>query len=265
VEEVITMTERDREEAGDDQRRLTRRAAIATGAAAYAGGMLLGPAALAARTPRQLLEALRAEIRDSRVHDGLKSRLLELTGDVKADLKRGANAHARKTLRKRVIPLLRESGGHQGLSERLAGEWVAEAKRIAAKIPHDDGVQGPNGASVYVFNSYNEAVSSLGVAGGVVGDIAGWSRGSGQVTQYTPSARPVPRVRNATPGGFAVGDNAVRIPWDSYTGRATVTIPSPGSSPVSLDDDLILLLTLTQAILESTRGFVLSTFPVSLQ
>jgi hypothetical protein len=261
VEEVITVTERDREEAGDDQRRLTRRAAIASGAAAYAGGMLLGTAAFAARTPRQLLEALRGEIRDSRVHSGLKSRLLELTGHVKSDLERGANVRARETLRKRVIPLLKESGGHHGLSGRLSGEWVTEARKIASKIP-DDGVQGPNGGNVYVFNSYNETVSGLSVAGGAAGDISAWAMGGG--TRYTPSARAVPRARNATPGSFAVGDNIVRIPWDSYTGRATVTIPSPATSPVSLDDDLILFLTLNQAILESTRGFVLSTFPVSL-
>ena len=63
---------------------------------------------------------------------------------------------------------------------------------------------------------------------------------------------------------FVLGDNNVQIPWESFRGITTVTIPSPGSSPVGPDDPLILLLAVNQATLLSTRGFVLANFAVSL-
>jgi hypothetical protein len=255
---VIAMTERDQHEA---ERRLTRRSVIATGAAAYAGSMLWGTAAFAAGNPSRLLEALRQEISDSEVDAKLKSRLLKLTGDAKADLKDGSNVSARHTLQKKVIPLLQDSSGQHGLSAKQSKAWVAEAKKVVSKIPPDDGVQGPNGGSVYVFNCYNEPISGLVVGGGRVGNIPGWA--SGGSTIYTPSAIRVPRSKSAAPGNFATGDNSVRSPWDSYTGTTKITIPGPGS--ISLDDDLILFLAVNQATLMTTRVFVNATFPVDQQ
>jgi hypothetical protein len=260
---VITVTEREHGgEAGGDERRVTRRAVIATGAAAYAGSMLWGTTALAAKSPQQLLDALRDEIRASKVDKDLKSRLLELTDDAKKDLKKGSNESARKTLKKQVVPLLEKSAGRHGLSAKQAGAWVTETERVVAKIPAGDGVGGANGGSVYVFNCYNEPISSLTVAGAAVGSIDSWST-RGQ-TLYTPAERAVPRTRNPSPGSFVNGNNAVRIPWDSFTGTTTVTIPD-GSSGISLDDDLILFLAINQAMLLTTRGRVQSTFPVTVQ
>ena len=43
----------------------------------------------------------------------------------------------------------------------------------------------------------------------------------------------------------------------------TVTIPSPSTTPVSLDDPLILLLAVNEAMLLTTRGYLLTTFPVT--
>jgi hypothetical protein len=260
----MTMTERERGEAGGDEGRVTRRAAIATGAAAYGGSMLWGTAAFAAQTPRQLLEDLRREIRNSKVHKQLKSRLLALTGDVKTDLESGSNVRARKALRHQVIPLLQKSSGHHGLSPQRSKEWVAETRKIASKIPRDDGLE-PNGPSVYVFNCYNEPISGFTVGGSQVGDIPGSSSGSGQAARYTPAGLPVPRSRHPDPGSFAIGNNQVSSPWDSFLGTATITIPDPSSSGISLDDDLILFLALNQAMLLTTRGFVKATFQVTLQ
>ena len=258
------MTQRERG-AGDNDRRVTRRAAIATGAAAYGSSMLRGTAAFAAQTSRQLLEALRREIRNSKVHKQLKSRLLTLTGDAKNDLKRGSNTRARKTLQQQVIPLLQKSSGHHGLSAQRSKEWVAETKKIVSKIPPDDTLQQPNGPSVYVFNCLNEPITGLAVAGYKVGNIPDWSDGrSGPATRYTPAGLPVPRSEFPTSEGtFAIGDNAVSSPWDSYIGRATITIPDPRSTGVSLDDDLILFLASNEAMLLTTRGFVVAHFNVT--
>jgi hypothetical protein len=259
---VITVTEREHGGVGGDEK-LTRRAVIATGAAAYAGSMLWGAAALAAKSATQLLDALRGEIRGSKIDKGLRSRLLELTGDAKKDLAKGSNDGARKTLKKQVVPLLEKSGGRHGLSARQAGEWISQTEKVVAKIPPGDGVGGQaNGGSVYVFNCYNEPISALAVAGAAVGGIDSWST-RGQ-TLYTPAERAVQRSRSPNPGSFANGNNAVRIPWDSFTGTTTVTIPD-ASSGISIDDDLILFLTINQAILLTTRGRVQSTFPVNVQ
>ena len=118
---------------------------------------------------------------------------------------------------------------------------------------------------VYVFNSYNEKITGLSVSGYAAGDIPGWADGTGSATKYTPSGLAVERVKDiGSSAAFAIGDNAVVVPWDSFRGQVTVTIPDPKHSDVSLDDDLILYLTKNEAILLTTRGFVNATFPVSL-
>src|SRR4051812_78512 len=119
--------------------------------------------------------------------------------------------------------------------------------------------------TVTVFNCYNEPVTSLSVSGGTAGDIDAWSDGGpGQPPKYTPAERSVPRSKYKTQGQFAVGDNAVQIPWNSFSGAATVTIPDPTKVPISLDDPLILMVCTNQAALLTTRGFVQATFPVTL-
>lgn len=118
--------------------------------------------------------------------------------------------------------------------------------------------------SVYVFNLYNEPITNLTIGGYPAGSINGYSNGSG-APRYTPASLSVPRTKYpAGSAAFAIGDNSVVIPWDSFRGMAMVTIPNPGTAPVSLDDPLILLLAVNEAILLNTRGYVLSTFPVQL-
>jgi len=120
------------------------------------------------------------------------------------------------------------------------------------------------GSFVYVFNLYSEPVSNLTVDGALAGSIAGYATGAG-APPYTPARLAVSRAKYPTgPAAFVLGDNSVQIPWDSFRGITTVTIPSPGSAPVGLDDPLLLLLAVNQATLLSTRGFVLANFGVSL-
>ncbi len=114
--------------------------------------------------------------------------------------------------------------------------------------------------NITVFNSYNEPVTQLSVGGYAAGDIAGWSQ---TAPRYTPSQLVVARSKDrGTKASFAIGANQVSIPWNSFTGLCTVKIPDPETSPVSLDDDLILYLTVNKAFLLTTRGFVWDVFDV---
>jgi|GEM_PF-2702082 len=120
------------------------------------------------------------------------------------------------------------------------------------------------GSYVYVFNLYSEPVCHLTVGGAPAGSIAGYATGAG-APPFTPARLAVSRARYPSgSAAFVLGENPVHIPWDSFRGSTTVCIPSPGSSPVSLDDPLLLLLAVNQATLLTTRGFVLANFPVSL-
>ena len=122
-------------------------------------------------------------------------------------------------------------------------------------------------ANVYVFNLYNEPITALSVAGYAAGKIPGYADGTvpAGVAIYTPASLSVPRSK--TPGSsasFAIGDNTLVVPWDSFRGTATITIPDPAKTPISLDDPLILLLAVNDAILLTTRGYVVQTFPFTL-
>jgi hypothetical protein len=117
--------------------------------------------------------------------------------------------------------------------------------------------------SVYVFNLFSEPISNLMVSGFIAGSVSGYADGS-SAPAYTPASLAVPRVTSpADSATFALGDNSLVLSWDSFRGITTVTIPSP-SGGVSLDDSLILLLAVNNAMLLSTRGYVLATFPVML-
>jgi len=118
--------------------------------------------------------------------------------------------------------------------------------------------------SVYVFNLFNEPITNLSVSGFPAGSIDGYATGM-SAPMYTPASLVVPRTKSpADSAAFALGDNNLTIPWDSFRGMTTVTIPNPASAPVSLDDPLILLLAVNNAMLLSTRGYLLATFGVSL-
>jgi hypothetical protein len=122
-------------------------------------------------------------------------------------------------------------------------------------------------SSIAVFNLHNEPITGLSVSGFAAGDIAGYANGGvpAGVAAYTPASLTVPRSK--APGSsatFAIGDNALVVPWQSFRGTATICIPSPTQSPIRLDDPLILLLAVNSAFLLSTRGFVIATFRVSL-
>jgi hypothetical protein len=122
-------------------------------------------------------------------------------------------------------------------------------------------------ANVYVFNLYNEPITGLSVAGYAAGNIDGYATGTTppNVPIYTPATLAVPRSKSpGSSASFSIGDNSLVAPWNSFRGTATITIPDPRKDPVSLDDPLILLLAVNQAILLSTRGYVLNTFPVNL-
>jgi len=119
--------------------------------------------------------------------------------------------------------------------------------------------------SVYVFNLYSEPISNLMVNGSPAGSIGGYATGAGGTPIYTPASLAVPRTRYASgSAAFALGGNAVMVPWDSFQGALTVTMPDPSQSPVGLNDPLLLLVAVNEAMLMTTRGYLLSTFPVQL-
>lgn len=118
-------------------------------------------------------------------------------------------------------------------------------------------------SNVHVFNLFSEPVSRLMVGGFPAGDLAGCARG-GSAPDYTPASRTVPRAKYAADSAaFVIGDNSLVIFWESFRGSTTVTIPGPAGG-VNLDDPLILLLAVNSALLLTTRGYVLSSFPVQL-
>lgn len=121
---------------------------------------------------------------------------------------------------------------------------------------------------VTVFNCFNEPVANLSVSGFPAGAIPGWSAGgtSPAPPKYTPSSITVPRTKYAgSTVSFAIGDNPLIIPWDSFTGRGTITVPSsvPGAGPISLDQDLMLYLTANEAFLTTQFGYVVATCPIA--
>ena len=119
--------------------------------------------------------------------------------------------------------------------------------------------------NVYVFNLYSEPISNLSVAGYNAGSISGYANGSTGTPIYTPASLSVPRTKYPSgSAAFALGDNNVVLPWDSFRGMVMVTIPDPTRSPISLNDPLLLLLAINEAMLMTTRGYLLSTFPVQL-
>jgi hypothetical protein len=251
-----------------DGRRITRRAAIGTGIAAVGAGAVWAPAAAAkATTPRQLLAALKAEVRDSNVQRLVRSQLLSILGQAGEQLAHGQNLECRQTLRTGFIPLLKRGTGRYGITTKAARRWSADAEQLATALPRrDTGPSAGAGGRVTVFNCYNEPVTGLSVSGSNVGHIAPWSNGRGDGPPlYTPSSLRVDRSKNPDPGKFAFGGNRAMVPWDSFTGEATVRIPSPGDSGIGLDDDLLLFVSPSQMTLMTTRGFVVDNFPVKQQ
>lgn len=120
-------------------------------------------------------------------------------------------------------------------------------------------------STVHVFNLFSEPVSDLVIGGHRAGGISGYADGSApDAPIYTPACLTVPRTKSASgSAAFAIGDNSLIIPWQSFRGATTITIPSPAGG-VSLDDPLILQLAVNSALLLTTRGYLLATFPVQL-
>lgn len=115
---------------------------------------------------------------------------------------------------------------------------------------------------VYVFNCYNESINILNVNERPADSITGWS--TSVETKYTPNRIFVQRCNSIDQSGgkaaFLWDGNPVHIEWDTYPNkRADVVI---AKDRVSIDDDLILYLTVNKAILMDTRGFVLGVFEI---
>jgi hypothetical protein len=126
---------------------------------------------------------------------------------------------------------------------------------------------GPSPAAVSVFNLFNEPVTGLSVAGYGAGDVAEPANGATPpgVPVFTPASLTVPRTRDPTSfATFAIGDNDVTVPWVSFRGRFTVTIPDPKTTRVALTDPLVLGISVGEAVLLDGNGYVLGTFPVAL-
>jgi len=183
------------------------------------------PRSRSAPNAARLLVTLQDEIRSSHLARGLRARLLTIVSDAASELDHGQNVHARAVLEQQLVPLLKRSSSSHAVARRQATRWVAAAKRILSAIPPHDAKLGANGfGQVSVFNCFEEPVSGLTVAGGPAGSIPGWSL-RGAETRYTPAGLPVWRSNVPNRGEFAMGDNALTLPWDSFTGAATITIP----------------------------------------
>ena len=113
--------------------------------------------------------------------------------------------------------------------------------------------------NVYVFNSTSEAVGTLTGNGASMGGIAAWQpAGGGQ--PYAPEGIVVPRVISSDEGaGFTGADNAVQVGWAMANASFNINIPMPPEGP-SLQNDLVLYLTFSLAILEDSIGNVLGVF-----
>jgi hypothetical protein len=61
-----------------------------------------------------------------------------------------------------------------------------------------------------------------------------------------------------------VGANEVIVPWQSFHGTTSVTIPDPTLGTVALTDPLVLGLGYRCAVLLSQRGFPLGTFSLAM-
>jgi hypothetical protein len=119
--------------------------------------------------------------------------------------------------------------------------------------------------NVYLFNLYNEPITGLSVNGYSAGNVSGYANGSTGTPIYTPASLSVARSKyQGGSAAFAIGGNSLVIPWDSFRGTTTVSIPDPSTAPVSLDDSLLLLVAVNEAMLMTTRGYVLSTFQVNV-
>jgi len=119
--------------------------------------------------------------------------------------------------------------------------------------------------NVYLFNLFSEPISNLAVNGFAAGSIGGYANGGTGTPIYTPASLAVPRTRYpADSAAFTIGANSVILPWDSFRGITMVNIPDPAQTPVSLNDPLLLLVAVNEAMLMTTRGLLLSTFPVQL-
>lgn len=255
------------DEPGQDwSERITRRRAIGTGIVA-AGVAATWPAAAGAATDRsrRLLAQLRAAVRDSGARPRARRQLLSLLGQVSDALGHGRADDCRQILQTQFIPVVRHSAGHHGITARDARNWTADAQRLARSLPRAGGAKSGVAGRMTVFNVYSEPVNGLAVAGDRVGSIAGVSDGRPNLPpRYTPASIVVPRSKARQPGAFAIGDNDVLIPWDSFLGSATVRVPDPRDGVVSVDDDLWLYLATNRVTLITTRGYVLDTFPVRL-
>jgi hypothetical protein len=121
-------------------------------------------------------------------------------------------------------------------------------------------------AKVYVFNCYHEPVTGLSVGGHAAGDIPGYADGSAPPPPiYTPASLAVPRSKGQESSAtFAIGPNTLLVPWDSFRGQATIAVPDPAKQHISLADPLLLFLAVNDAILLTTRGYVVQQFPMTL-
>ena len=114
----------------------------------------------------------------------------------------------------------------------------------------------------YVFNLYDETISQFSVHNNSAGPIAQWVTSSTPTDpQYVPQNIAIDRTKfpSDTDPSFAYGENLLNIRWTSYNGTSQTTIPNNES----LDDDLVVFLTLDSCILVTTRGKVLGTTPVN--
>src|SRR5258708_36583935 len=105
---------------------------------------------------------------------------------------------------------------------------------------------------VYVFNCYNEPVA-LAVNGSPAGTIPPW--GNMGASTYQPQSIALGRAKSTGSSGpqFGPGNNACRAQWESFSFMLSIVVPSPRSG-VSLDDDLVLYLFVTESGLATTRG-----------
>jgi hypothetical protein len=247
---------------GDDDRGITRRAAIGTGIATVGLGALwaspLASASTNAPSVDQSLKRLSAGISASTVRPRIKDQLVSTLAQAREQLAGGHNVDCRQTLRQEFVRLLERYRGRDGISDRDADSWTSAAQRLADKIPNRDPPGAANGATVTVFNCYPQATDLIVVNHGAVGNIAGWSDGgANRPPKYTPASLTVPRSKEPEPKSFGIGDNRFRIDWDNNAaGTSTIRIPSPDESGIRVDEDVLLFVALNEVTIMDAFGRV---------
>jgi hypothetical protein len=219
---------------------MTRRRALAAGAALGGGVLLGGTAAVAAGSrPLRLVERLRDDVKGATLDKQLQSRLLNVLSSVKGDLKQGRDLAASNRLQHKFVPLVKQNRERHGLTAKQSSQWVDDSEEIIALLYPGIGSSAAFG-NVFIFNLYPDAAQVTDLNGqGAVGAIP-----SPDPEGWTPQHIMAPRTNVSleqldTPAFVSAGEsnqaNSLTLNYGGQAWRAEVVIPNPPDPPLEVD------------------------------